>query len=133
VETLALIVVFIAVLLVLTRVFGMAEAESARSGVKTGAVRLAENTAEMVSAARDREGLLALLDEANNARAGQSGVTARYGASLLPDASGNYEVSVTWEAGQDGLVNSRITVRYGGTDEPVYTLETAVYVGEVGR
>lgn len=131
VETLVLITVFIAVILVLTRVFGLAARESAGAAQRTAAVRLAENAAEMVSASRDAAQLQELLDRGSGCvRLTPEGVTGRYGRDLLPDAEGAYEVSVTWEEDGAGLVNSRITVLYGG-ETPLYTLETAVYTGEV--
>lgn len=127
VETLLLIVVFIAIILGLTQIFGLAEAESSRSAQLTGAVMLAENAAEAVSASRSAGGLLALLDE-GSARLEGSVVSARYGADLRPDPAGPYELRVSWEPEAGGLVNSTIEVLREGRG--LYTLRTAVFCGE---
>ena len=47
VETLLLIAVFVAIILGLTQIFGLAEAESSRSEQLTGAVMLAENACRL--------------------------------------------------------------------------------------
>ena len=127
VETLLLIVVFIAIILGLTQIFGLAEAESSRSAQLTGAVMLAENAAEAVSASRSAGELLALLDE-GSARLEGSVVSARYGAELRPDPAGPYELRVSWEPEAGGLVNSTIEVLREGRG--LYTLRTAVFCGE---
>ena len=127
VETLLLIVVFIAIILGLTQIFGLAEAESSRSAQLTGAVMLAENAAEAVSASRSAGELLALLDE-GSARLEGSVVSARYGAELRPDPAGPYELRVSWEPEAGGLVNSAIEVLREGRG--LYTLRTAVFCGE---
>ena len=131
VETLLLIVVFIAVILALTQVFGAAAAESSRSGELTEAVLLAENAAEAVSASRSPEGLCAALNGNGNASLSAEGVTARFGTDLLPDAAGPYELRVSWEPEAEALpclVDSRIEVRREGRS--LYVLKTAVFCGE---
>lgn len=128
VETLLLIAVFVAIILGLTQIFGLAEAESSRSEQLTGAVMLAENAAEAVSASRSAGELCALLDEGGSARLEGSGVSARYGADLRPDPAGPYELRVSWEPEAGGLVNSAIEVLREGRG--LYTLQTAVFCGE---
>ena len=132
-ETLLLIVVFIAIILVLTQVFGLAQVQSVRAKQLTEAVTLAGNTAEAVSASRSPEDLLALLNENENAALlpGSAGVTASYGSDLSPDPAGNYRVEASWLPEQmdtGRMVHSVILVRFGADEEPVYELETAVFL-----
>ena len=125
VETLLLIVVFIAIILLLTQVFGLARRQSADARELTDAVALASNAAEALEAAGSPEELLALLDEAGNAvlydpadhpdltgtlpqpegedSAGEGPaasptalITARFGEDHAPDPKGVYEVRVAW-------------------------------------
>ena len=134
-ETLLLIVVFIAIILVLTQVFGLGRVQSGEAKLLTNAVCLAQNTAEAVSASEDEQALLRLLDENGNAYVpddSSAAVRACYSADMTPDADGSLQVDVTWEP--DGsLVFSTITVTYGSDPEPVYVLDTAVYLREAVR
>ena len=133
-ETLLLIAVVVAVILVLTRVFGLARAQSAEAKMLTNAVCLAQNAAEAVSASDSPEALLSLLDENGNARPGEkSAVLASYDADMVPDAAGCLTVEATWEPADrdDSLIYSTVFVWYEGRTEPVYSLRTAVYLGEV--
>ena len=66
-ETLLMIVVFISIILVLTRVFGRARLQSVEAKRLTAGVTLAQNTAEAVSASGSPQDLLDLLNEKNNA------------------------------------------------------------------
>ena len=136
-ETLLLIVVFIAIILVLTSVFGLGRAQSARAAQLTDAVCLAQNAAEAVSASTSAEELLTLLNENGNAASAgdTAGVTARYGRDLRPDPDGVYSVQVSWlpEPDERGtFVRSEILVRRGGDPAPLYRLETAAYHKGVG-
>lgn len=131
-ETLLLIAVFIAIILVLTRVFGLGQAMSGEAKLVTNAVTLAQNAAEAVSASASPEDLAALLDENGNASAdGQGAVVARYDGDMTPDPAGEIAVEATWEPAEDGLVQSVVTVTLDGRADPVYSLHTAVYLGEV--
>lgn len=128
-ETLMLIVVFLVIILVLTQVFGLAQMQSTKAKRLTGAVILAQNAAEAVSASRTPEDLLALLNDDNNAvlMTDTAGVTARYDSDLNPDAGGIYRVDVTWiqeEAGDGTMIRSVAEVRCEETEAPVYRLET---------
>ena len=128
-ETLMLIVVFLVIILVLTQVFGLAQMQSTEAKRLTGAVILAQNAAEAVSASRTPEDLLALLNDDNNAfpMTDTAGVTARYDSDLNPDAGGIYRVDVTWiqeEAGDGTMIRSVAEVRCEETEAPVYRLET---------
>lgn len=140
VEALLMIAVFVAIILVLTGVFGRSVAESAGARRLTCAVTLAENTAEIFSVSESEADLLLRLDRAGNASMTEEGdvptVQARYGADMAPSADGEYAVTVTWE--QDGkLVSSHINVRYfvpGEEPVTVYSIETATILrGEVGK
>ena len=87
-------------------------------------------------AASDSEAaLLALLNENGNAAPlpDTAGVAARYGTDLRADPEGVYRVDVTWlprESEGGALVSSVIQVRCGEAPEPIYTLETAVWIKE---
>ena len=134
IETLLLVLVFVGIILVLTGVFSLAKRESREAELLSGAVTLSQNAAEAVSAADSEEELLALLDRDGNASLGQEGVTARYDEDMRPDPSGALRLDVTWqpEAAEGGtLVRSRITVTCQGRAEPIYTLDTASFIGEV--
>ena len=65
-ETLLMIVVFISIILVLTRVFGSARVQSVQAKELTTAVTLAQNTAEAVSASGSPQELQAILEEDEN-------------------------------------------------------------------
>jgi Tfp pilus assembly protein PilV len=128
-ETLMLIVVFVLIILVLTQVFGLAQMQSTRARQLNGAVILAQNALEAVSASETPEELLKLLNDNDNAvlMADTAGVTACYDRDLNPDAEGNYRVDVTWlpEETENGiLVHSVAEVRCDDAEAPVYRLET---------
>ena len=100
-ETLLLILVFVAILLVLTSVFGMAKAQSSEAKLLTNAVTLAGNAAEAVSASDREDTLLALLNENENAETMKDtiGVTARYDTEMRPDPDGKLRLDVTCRRG----------------------------------
>ena len=137
-ETLLLIVVFVGIILLLIRVFGIGKLESQSAKLLTSSVCLAENAAEAVSASESPEQLLELLDTCGNASAeeenGISRIRVTYDADMTPDPGGKLCLDVTWEpeASASGvLVDSVITAVYEGTEEPIYTLKTAVFLREV--
>ena len=135
-ETLMLIVVFIAIILVLTQVFGLAQMQSVKAKQLTDAVVLAGNAAEAVSASKTADELLALLNENDNAFPMQdaAGVTARYDGDLLPERDGGYRVDVTWlpeETGTGTMVGSVVEVHCGEAEEPIFRLETEAFRPEV--
>lgn len=128
-ETLMLIVVFVLIILVLTQVFGLAQMQSTRAKQLNGAVILAQNALEAVSASETPEDLLKLLNDNDNAvlMADTAGVTACYDSDLNPDAEGSYRVDVTWlpEETENGiLVHSVAEVRCEDAEAPLYRLET---------
>jgi len=134
IETLLLIAVFIAIILVLTQVFGLGRVESGEARLLTNAVTLAQNTAEAFSASGDPQQLASLLDENGNTSVTGDTVKARYTTDMTPDPNGEFTVSAVWtpaSAGNGALVSCVITVCFDNEEEPVYTLDTAVYLGEV--
>ena len=133
VETLLLIVVFIAILLVLTQIFGLSKLRSGEAERLTNAVTLAGNAAEVFAEAESPEELAALLNENGNAAlmSDTAGVTARYGRDMAPDPEGSLTVEIYWLEEPDGFVEARIRVLSEGVKEPVYTLQTASYRQEV--
>ena len=135
-ETLLLIVVLIAMILVLTQVFGLAQRQSTQAQRLTDAVALAGNAAEAVSASDSEEELFQLLNENENAvrMKDPAGVTAAFGKTLQPDPAGSYHVEVSWypEETQNGvMIHSVILVRFDNAEEPIYRLETESFRQEV--
>ena len=135
-ETLLLIAVFIAIILVLTQLFGASRAQSRDAVRLTNAVILAENAAEAVSASRSPEEVARLLDEGGNTRLENGTVEAGYRTDMTPDAGDSpaLRVTVTWEPSPDdpGLVMSRIRVT-GSPGGEIYFLQTAVSPEEVAE
>ena len=130
-EALLLLSAFVAMILVLTGVFGAARARSAEARRLTQAVTLAANAAEAVSAADSPEQAAVLLSEGGNVRVTANGLEADYLAdgSPCPDGNGALRLTVSWEPSAEdaALVVSRIAVYAAREDTPVYTLETARY------
>ncbi|MBP5749160.1 MAG: hypothetical protein J6X24_00040 [Firmicutes bacterium] len=157
IETILLIVSFVAVILVLTNVFGLGKLESAKARDLTNAVRLAESSAECFAAAEGPAELTDLLG-------GEPLVTLASASSqypvpprdrlpamifacydkdlvLVPEEGSYYWVSIAWTPektnapGDSTLAKGVISVyRTGETEgEPIYSLETKVYIGEEGQ
>lgn len=128
-EALLLVAVFVAVILVLTGVFGAARAQSVKAQRLTQAVTLASNAAEIVSLSDSPEQAASLLDKDGSVRLQNGRIEASYAAdgSPCPDGSGALLMTVTWEpAKEDGaFVLSRISVYAEDRESPIYTLETA--------
>ncbi len=125
-ETLLLIVAFVAVILVLTRMFGAARRESTEARQLTDAVLLAQEAAEAVSASDNIEEVAALLS-ADQTAAVRDG-------SVFAVSDNGYETEVSWEPETEGtgtLVSSTITVRRAAASEPLYVLDTSVFLQEV--
>jgi len=136
-EALFLIAVFIAVILVLTRVFGVGRSQSQEARLLTNAVNLAQNAAEAVSASASPDDVAALLtadgaEQAGILVDGTQGVTARYNQQLQPDPEGSLRLEISWEPEETvsgTLVNSQIAVWLEEQNEaPVYTIQTAVFL-----
>ncbi len=140
IETLLLIVVFIGIILVLTRIFGMARKKSVEAREKTSAICLCQNTAEAFAAAGDSKELLDLLNEKDNASIEEMGdkkgrITAAYAADMTPDPKGSLKVEIAWEpdpsesgnpAGGDRiLLQGTIQAKKG--KKVIYTVTTSSY------
>ena len=135
-ETLVLALIFIAVILVLTKVFSLSGQMSGRAKVLTNAVHLAENAAEALAASDSLEMLAILLEEDGNVQIlqqdGQAVLQARYDEKMKPAADGNFLVEVLWvsEAGnENGLTQGVINVSREDSGEQLYMLKTAAYMG----
>lgn len=136
-ETLLLILVFVAIILVLSQIFGIGKAQSSQAKLLTNAVCLAGNGAEAVSASGSEAELQALLDQNGNTawRQGDPPVlSVRYDTDMRPDPAGRLRMDITWVPGgetEERFVTSTISVYYGEQTKPVYALDTAVFLGEV--
>ncbi len=131
IETLVMILVFVVIILVLTKVFAIAKTDSTEAQRLTDSVSIAQNAAEVVQASESRDELLSLLDENGSATLEKGKVTALYDKEKKPDKNGVYKVTVTWdpEKTKTGrLVSSRISVYYKNAEKPAYTMDTKVYV-----
>ncbi|MCR2047457.1 hypothetical protein NSB25_09215 [Acetatifactor muris] len=135
-ETLVLALIFIAVILVLTKVFALSGQMSGKAKVLTNAVHLAENAAEALAASDSLEMLAVLLEEDGNVEIlrqdGQEVLQARYDEKMKPAADGSFLVEVLWvpEAGnENGLTQGVINVSREDSGEQLYMLKTAVYMG----
>ena len=134
VETLLLIAVFIAILLVLTQVFGGAKVQTSQARLLTNGVCLAENAAEAVSQSDSPQTLASLLDQNGNTSLTGQTVTAAYDDDMTPNPQGTLVVTVVWDPSptETGtLVSGRIQVLRRDTGDLVYELQTAVFLPEV--
>ncbi len=136
IEALLLTAVFAVVILALTRVFAWSGQRGRDAALLTGAVHLAENGAEAVAASHSLEQVRELLEENGNAEilAGSPTLRVHYDDELDPLPEGSVWMDIQWmqegaDAGLEGLVKSVITVSRAGEEEPVYRLETEVFVG----
>ena len=129
IETLLLTAVFITVILILTQVFAASRSQSREAQRLNDAVALAANAAELVAASDSAGQLLERMGGSGAAALDGSMITARFDAALAPDPEGAYTLTATWEETGGGLVESEIRV-FGDAAEPIYTLVTAVYLGE---
>ena len=126
-ETLLLIVVFIAIILVITQVFGVGKAQSTEARLLTNAVTLTQNAAEAFYAAEDEADLITLLNENGNTGAlpedGRNGAVAYYKADMTPEPGPGYRliVRVEWTE-QDSLRNGSVFVTDAESGKTVYTL-----------
>ena len=143
-ETLLMILVFVAIILMLTQVFGASRRLSAEAGYLSDAATISESVSAAVRASDDEEALIGIL----NGSAGDSAngtpavllkgapvptIEVRYDDDLVPAGDGPYEVTVTWEktAGTRGdYVDSEITVRRDGVEDPILVTHTGTYTGK---
>ncbi len=104
-EMLVLIVVFVGVILTLTRMFALSKEQSSQARVLTRAVVLAENAAELVGEADGLEEIVERLGD-----------------------TGEFRVELSWDESED-FVESEIQVYWLDGAEPVYTLRTGAFTG----
>lgn len=126
-EMLLLVVVFTGVILIISGVFAAAKEQSSNARALNGAVRLAENAAEIVAGTDDRSEMVDLLGGNDSAACHLESqkLLARYNWNMESDPDGAFLVEVTWEE-KDGLVDYDITVTWQD-GEPVYELKTSVF------
>ncbi|MBO4330988.1 MAG: hypothetical protein J5827_02820 [Oscillospiraceae bacterium] len=133
-EALLLVVIFVAMILVLTGVFGAARVESAHARHLTQSVALASNAAEAFSASEDLSQTAELLDEGGNVQTADGRLEAHYLADGSPcsDGRGDLVLTLSWEPSSEdpSLVMSRIEVFSENEKTPIYTLETARWLKE---
>ena len=133
-ETLLLVAVFAAVLLIITRFFALGSRESAAAKNLTNAVTLAENAAEALSVSASPEDLANRLDGSGLALLDNGRVICHYNAGLSPVGEEDAVLTLTasWEPSPDNprLVSSQIAVTDRSGAE-IYRLSTAVYRKEV--
>lgn len=134
-EMLVLIAVFTVTILILTKVFALAGEQSAKAQVLTNSVCLAENAAELFMASHGEEDLLAMLERNGNVdvtqESGHKNFRTRYDNNMNPSAEGDYLVEIEWvpETSPGGtFVRGIITVYWNGQQEPVYSLETGLFL-----
>ena len=132
IETLVLVLVFVAVILTLTQVFGMAKKQSEEAKLLTAAVTLAQNAAEAFSVSENDEKLLTLLDEGGNANlnSADGAVEAFYGADMKPDRGGVLRVRVERNAVSPFFSEGAIRVFRADTGGEIYSVETAATYAE---
>ena len=141
IEALILAALLTGMILVLTWVFAWAGRRSTQAAFLTDAVHLAENGAEAVAASKSLEEVRELLEENENAMIStrsdeESVLLVHYDHDLKPAPEGEVWMEIRWVqsapgegADDSGLVTSVITVNRAGEREPIYTLETGVYIG----
>ena len=124
VETLILIIAFVAVILLITSVFGKAKTESTNAKVLTSSVCIAENAAEVFSARPDIEGIAGILGKGNVIEKSDTKLVLGYDSDMREDPDGVLNLNIQLSEKND-LSYCDICVINGETGETVYTLKTA--------
>ena len=120
-ESLLLIVLFTAILLVLMSVFSGAKVQSAKAEQLTQAVLLAENAAEALAGSDSAESLQALLEENDN---------TQLDGNVLTVFHDGYEMDITLNRSGAMLYGDIRVTRNG---QEIYAMETAVCVREAAE
>lgn len=126
IETLLMIIVFVGIILCITRVFGRSRQQSRDAQQLTDAVCLAQNAAEAFSAAETPEEMQELLEMTGIAQpaADGSGLTCLFGKDLRPSEDGDYLLQMQWSRpAEDAPLYAVLSVSEGGQE--LYSLETA--------
>ena len=136
-EALLLVIVFVAMILVLTGVFGASHAQSKEAKFLTQAVTLAANAAEAVSAADDPAQAAKMLDEGGNVHLVDNEIEAFYitDGSAGKNGTGTLRMIVEFEQDTDdaSLLKSTISIYDEEHDAVIYKLETAKYRKEAAE
>lgn len=134
-EILVLITVFMVVILILTKVFALSRQQSARAEILTNSVCLAENMGELLAASDSEEMFFAQLGRNGNVdistEQGHKVFYAQYDDEMRPAVTGSYKVAIEWipeERAEGTFVQGIITVYWMEDKEPVYSLETGVFL-----
>ncbi len=136
IEALILVALLTMVVLVLTWIFAWSGQRSKKAALLTAAVHLAENGAEAVASSESIEEVRELLEENGNAeisgQATEDGSSLRlyYDNDLKPAPEGSIWLDILWMPEDGGFVKSILTVEQAGGSEPIYTLETGVFIGK---
>lgn len=139
-ETILLILVFMTIILVLTKIFGGSKGISSSAKNLNRAVCLAGNAAEAVAASDSPEAVAELLSDGGDIKINGSSTAKSfrvdYDENMRPSVDGFYHVDVTWEPEKTPggtMVSSNISVLSGKSESPVYQLKTAVFLEEESR
>ena len=129
IELLAMLVVFVFVILVMSRVYARSLAEAQEAKRLNDAVILASNAAEVFLSEEEEEKIRDVLNERNNATI-EEDVIAFYNDDLQPDANGKMKVVIHSEK-KDDFIYGTIRVYY--EDREVYEIRTGYLSKEEGR
>ena len=129
IELLAMLVVFVFVILVMSRVYARSLAQAQEAKRLNDAVVLASNAAEVFLSAQEEEEIRDILNEKDNA-VYEEDVIAYYNEDLMPDRSGKMKVVIHSEKKNDFIYG---TIRVYYEDREVYELQTGHLSGEEGR
>lgn len=129
IELLAMLVVFVFVILVMSRVYARSLAEAQEAKRLNDAVILASNAAEVFLSEEEEEKIRDVLNERNNATI-EEDVIAYYNDDLQPDANGKMKVVIHSEK-KDDFIYGTIRVYY--EDREVYEIRTGYLSKEEGR
>ena len=129
IELLTMLVVFVFVILVMSRVYARSLAEAQEAKRLNDAVILASNAAEVFLSVDENEEIRDILNEKDNAML-EEDVIAYYDDDLRPDRNGKMKVVIHSEE-KDDFIYGTINVYY--EDREVYELKTGYLSKEEGR
>ena len=131
-ETILLMIVFLMVILLLTRVFSYGKVQSKQARDLTNAVCLAQSAAEAAASSEDVETLYQMMDQGNAEREGNQ-IQAWYDADMNPQKNGYYRLVASWES-EEGTYGSFVNgiIHVYINEEEIYRLDTGVYLQEAG-
>lgn len=130
-EALLLVSAFVAMILVLTGVFGAARAQSRSAQLLTQAVRLASNAAEAEHASDSPDHTAVLLDEGGNVRSDDTRLEAWYLSDGSPCSEDRAELRLILSREpypeDSSMTAISIDVYSDEGRTPLYTLETSYF------